>query len=69
MSSGPPEMGVGWLSSYEGLSLDAAVELAEAEGRRFRVVRPGEPQIANHAPSRVNLVLDDTGLLVRIHAG
>ena len=57
------------MSRYEGLSLDAAVELAEDEGRRFRVIRPGEPQIANYVPSRLNLVLDDTGLLVRIHAG
>jgi hypothetical protein len=60
---------VAWLSRYEGLSLEAAIDLAQAEGRRVRVIHPGDIITLEFNTQRLNLDLDDAGALVRIHAG
>ena len=49
----------------------ALAEMRAAEGapRRIRVIRPGQPVTMDHAPTRLNIEVDSSGLVVRLRCG
>jgi len=50
-----------WLEEYRGLSLNAAVRKAEAEGRPVRVVRPDSILSADLSFNRLNVHVNAAG--------
>lgn len=51
---------------------DAALQAmrAAADGpARIRVIRPGQPVTMDHFPRRLNILLDDTGRVIRLRCG
>lgn len=58
-----------WLRNYTGLSIDAAVGKAQAEGRPVRVLRPGSDVTLDFCPDRLNLHVDANGDLRELTAG
>jgi len=58
-----------WLEDFAGLSLEAAVTRAEAEGRPVRVLRPGADVTLDFRLDRLNLRVDSAGELQELSAG
>ena len=58
-----------WLADFAGLSLTAALEKAEAEGRPVRVLHPWSDMTLDFRPDRLNLRLDAAGDLDEMSAG
>ncbi|WP_432521016.1 I78 family peptidase inhibitor [Kineococcus sp. SYSU DK006] len=58
-----------WLRDFVGLSLEAAIERAAAEGRPVRVLHPGSDVTLDFRPDRLNLRLDASGDLQDVSAG
>ncbi|WP_380162725.1 I78 family peptidase inhibitor [Kineococcus sp. R86509] len=58
-----------WLADFIGLSLTAAIEKAEAEGRPARVLRPWSDMTLDFRPDRLNLRVDAAGDLIEMSAG
>lgn len=59
-----------WFSRYEGLSAENALELAKAEGRTVRVITPETVTLdTSLVVSRLNVWLDDDGMVLRMHPG
>ncbi|GAA0314946.1 hypothetical protein [Kineococcus aurantiacus] len=58
-----------WLADFTGLSLTAAIEKAEAQGRPLRVLYPWSDMTLDLRPDRLNLHLDAAGGLVEVSAG
>ncbi len=58
-----------WLDRYTGLDLTGALEVAEVEGRVFRVINPGDAVTMDWRPDRLNLMLAEDGSLERVWAG
>jgi hypothetical protein len=58
-----------WLADFTGLSLAAALEKAEAEGRPVRVLHPWSDVTLDFRPDRLNLHLDAAGDLDEMSAG
>ena len=58
-----------WVEHFANLSVEDAVDLAAAQGRPVRVVRPGEAVTMDFAPDRVNLLLDNDGQVAKVTWG
>ena len=58
-----------WLKRYAHLTVDAAVELARAEGRRIRIIQPGSDVTLDFVPSRVNLWIGPHGEIDHVDGG
>ncbi|NIZ90331.1 I78 family peptidase inhibitor [Kineococcus rubinsiae] len=58
-----------WLRDFAGLSLEAAIAKATAEGRAIRVIRPGSEVTLDFRPDRLNLRLNAGGELDELSAG
>jgi len=58
-----------WLKRYADLTLDAAVEAARAESRRFRIIQPGSDVTLDWVPARLNLWMGLDGNIDHVDAG
>ena len=71
VDDGPDECGASAVQSYIGKEGTEAVETeleAKAEGR-FRWLPPGTIVTEDYVPSRMNVDLNDAGVIVRIRCG
>ncbi len=67
----PDECGAGAVQSYIGQEGTEAIE-AELEAKasgRFRWIPPGTIVTDDYGPSRMNVMLDDEGVIVKIDCG
>ena len=58
-----------WIVEFTGLDIDGALALAQSQGRTARVLRPGDAMTMDYRPDRLNLYLDDAGVLSDVRAG
>ncbi len=65
----PDTVDLSWIESYHGLTLQEAVERAEAEGRPYRVIGPHSVVTMDLRTDRLNLVVDDDEHLTSMRAG
>ncbi|MEJ0062542.1 MAG: I78 family peptidase inhibitor [Alphaproteobacteria bacterium] len=56
-------------SQWVGASAGFAEREAHATGRPYRIIGPGVPVTQDYSPARINIELDDRGVVVRISCG
>jgi hypothetical protein len=58
-----------WIERYRLLSMEAALALAQQEGRPVRVIGPRDGVRADLIPQRLNIRIDDDGAMIEMSAG